>query len=131
MERRHERSQITPQGAGGEVMNRRNFLKGAVGLAAVAVTWPTLARLSRSDRERLADQIRTGGVIENQTFLLEGSGPVVIAVDNLTIRNCRFIWKKRATGYLMEIHGNNTALIGCTLDGRGGLDRAARMVAIA
>lgn len=84
-------------------MNRRNFIRGATGLAALAVAGPTLAALSQTDRERLIQQIRSG-LVEDQVFVLDEGGPIVIAgINELIIRRCRFVWKDRKPRYFIEM----------------------------
>lgn len=95
-------------------MNRRTFLRGFAGLAAVAVAGPTLAALSKTDRDRLVAQMQNNGVIEDQTFVIRDGKPIMLKdVHGLTIRRCRFIWTTPSDGpYIIVGKGCDY----CTLD---------------
>lgn len=77
-------------------MNRRSFIRGLSGLAGLAVTAGStlgaIERLTETDRQRLVRQMEKGGVIEGQSFYLDG--PVYFeGLPDLEVRNCRFIVK--------------------------------------
>jgi len=101
-------------------MNRRNFLRGFAGLAALAVAGPSLAALTQTDRERLVAQMRDGGVIEGQTFVIhDGRGITFNNIRNLSIRRCNFIWTTPCTGALLQFGRNteNCEISNCNFDG--------------
>lgn len=105
-------------------MNRRNFIRGAAGLAALAVAGPTLARLSRTDRERLESLIEAGGTIRGQTFLLPDSGPIKISgIKNLLIEECNFIWQVPCAGVCIDAEhlSGNVVIRNSHFDTRGSL----------
>ena len=84
-------------------MDRRSFIRGFAGLAALAIASPnSLAALSQTDRNRLVSQMRDGGLIEGQTFVIDDGMSIEFqGIRGLTIRNCRFIWAKPCEGSLM------------------------------
>src|SRR3954469_4040945 len=93
-------------------MNRRNVLIGFAGLAAVAVSGPSMAFLPRSDRDRLVEQMRNYGRIHGQTFRLDEPAPIVFRdLECLTITSCEFIWTMRYEGPYLVIH--DSACYGC------------------
>lgn len=81
-------------------MNRRGFIRGLVGLAALAAA-PTLsAKLIQTEQKRFLAEAATG-VIRGKFFYLDG--PVVLSgIHNLLIDECTFFFKK---------FGNQSALI--------------------
>jgi TAT (twin-arginine translocation) pathway signal sequence len=69
-------------------MNRRGFLKGLAGLAALACAPSIPAALVQTEQERLLAKMATG-LVENEIFYLDG--PVTISgVNNLIINRCIF-----------------------------------------
>ena len=67
-------------------MDRRGFIKSALGLAALTVAGVNAPSLlaQRSIQEQVSS-----GLVENQIFYIDE--PIVIDIDNVKIRNCRFI----------------------------------------
>ena len=78
-------------------MNRRQFLiRGATGLAAIAVAAKTLDALSPAGRAELVAQMRNDGYVADQTFILEEPLPIEFAgLNGLTIKRCNFLWRQR------------------------------------
>lgn len=72
-------------------MNRRGFIRGLVGLAALAAA-PTLpAKLIQTEQERFLAEAATG-VVRGKVFYLDG--PVVLSgIHNLLIDECTFFLK--------------------------------------
>lgn len=99
-------------------MNRRNFILGAAGLAALAVAGPSLVKLAATDRALLEAQLVSGGIIENQTFLMpDGRGIALVGLNDVTIRNCQFIWKVPLGGCYIEVERSDNVLIQeCSFD---------------
>lgn len=81
-------------------LNRRQFLKGIVGLAATAVVVSAagdLMPLSIDACTRLIAQAKSGNIIRDQWF--EFFGPVTIErVDNLLLDNCHFVFHNVGVG---------------------------------
>lgn len=99
-------------------MDRRSFIRGLAGLAAIAVSGKTLAFVLQTERERLLSQMIAGGLIEDQTFIIEDSGPVVFeGINRLTIHNCRFIWRVPRTSHFFVFRQCKEILItNCILE---------------
>lgn len=101
-------------------LTRRGFLKASLVLAVASA----LNRIytPSTDSERLNWMIESG-LIENQTFYIDE--PLIITVDNLTIRNCKFIAtcpldyfvyvEKRVAGLTLDscnFYGHATVAVG-------------------
>ena len=75
-------------------MNRRGFIKGLAGLAALAVVPGTAVLAAKTQQERFLAAAATG-LIEHQTFYLDG--PVVLSgIDGLVIRHCTFLLRLKS-----------------------------------
>jgi len=97
-------------------MNRRGFLKSFGAIAALVVAGPALAKLTPIENASLVGQMRDFGVIENQTFIMDG--PVVINASNLTICNCTFLFRSWPAGLQPMItladECKNVAIVSCS-----------------
>ena len=94
-------------------MQRRSFLKTLAAFAATAVAGPSLAALAPDDRQELIDQMKTGRVC-GKKFLLRR--PIVLAVDNLIISDCEFIFDfKEPDDFAIELTGNRVAILNCMM----------------
>lgn len=90
----------------GEVdVSRRRFIKGAASLAALTVVSTALP--SVRVYETLKEQIATG-LVTDQTFYIDE--PIVIDMNNIIIRNCKFI-ATRPLDYFLEIKGSSRFVI--------------------
>lgn len=67
--------------------SRRGFLQGFLALSVLAVAGPSLAALRPDDHARLLASAASG-LVEFQHFLLPE--PVLINIENLTLRHCVF-----------------------------------------
>lgn len=103
-------------------MNRRGFIKTVGALAALAAV-PTgaaagLRALTLDERERFLAMARTG-LIENQTFVLEG--PVVLDFRrHLIIRNCLFYVRTKGNDQAMLVvrRSRKLAIYDCRFEAR-------------
>jgi hypothetical protein len=92
-------------------MNRRIFIKGLAGLAALLVAPTVPARLVETEKARFLRMMKTG-LIESQTFYLDA--PIEIDyVNNLVIRNCVFKLKNGGCLHLGE-HCQRCVIERCT-----------------
>lgn len=91
-------------------MNRRGFLKSFGALAAAAVAGPALVKLAVTDVDRLIAAMRTG-LIRDQTFIFQG--PITLAMDNLSILNCVFIFEYDGPEPWITVDGKNTLVANC------------------
>ena len=98
-------------------MDRRRFLGSLVALAAAAVIKPEIEKLPpvAQDIDRLTALMKTS-VIEGQTFVFDQ--PITIAIDNLTIRRCTFVFNlaDHYSGPAMIVKAKNLKMEGCRLN---------------
>jgi len=95
-------------------VTRRHFIRGAAGLAALAVVGPSLVKLTKTDRERLIEMVKTG-VVRDQWFHI--SEPVVLrSYHGLLITNCYFVMTDR--GILDLADSRNVTISYCHFDCR-------------
>ena len=102
------------------VAGRRRFLRGAAGLAAVAVVGvvgggPSLVRaITAAEKLGIAEACMSG-VIWGQTFISDHP-LVLMGLHNVEFRGCTFIATKSCIGaYMLDFRDcSNIAVTGCT-----------------
>lgn len=83
---------------------RRTFIRGLLGLAALAVAPSIPLSLVRSEQEKFLASVKDN-IVEGKTFYLKQ--PVVLNdINNLTILNCKFVAMENYSGPLIEIGDN-------------------------
>ena len=96
-------------------MNRRNFIRGALGLAALAAAGP-LVSSPKTVIDRILEKAKTG-LIEYETFYLDE--PIVFEYqENLTIRNCQFIMTKPMNTAIIVRKNTRLQIYSCHFDGK-------------
>ncbi len=113
-------------------LSRRRVLKGAAGLAAVAVVASAggLKLLTADENSRLIDMIKSG-VVENQTFYLDRTA-VFEGLDGLMLRNCSFIAAPGFIGNSLIIlkDATNIVLTNCFFDSTGITDQYSTAITL-
>jgi len=98
-------------------MDRRSFIKGALGLAALTVAGGALSEEKLDSTTERFQKAIDGGLIENETFYLDE--PITIAISGVVIRNCTFVAKKPME-YMIYITNGYTTLDRCDFYTLGG-----------
>jgi hypothetical protein len=81
--------------SGKAAVNRRGFIKGLAGLAALTVAPGIPFAQAKSDYERFISMARTGTVV-GQTFYIDG--PIILErLSNLLVERCRFVITRELT----------------------------------